>query len=314
MSTVDIFHDSGLPAELRDAFGAAFRRFSGSPHVTGIDIGPKWVGGVESDAEEELFVRVHVRSKRPAGELDPDELIPAEVAGITTDVVEAVWVRDGGGWYDFDPDRAALRETLQPGISLANRSGTYGTLGLFVTDTKTEAICILSADHVLAPLEGDGRDVVQPGPWDLPYEERNVVGRLWRRQPYHGVSIARLDAPRPFARELFDTDILVSGTRMPRIGDVLEKSGRTTGVTRARVDGFGSYAACFPAILLVPEDDGGDIEISAEGDSGAVWYDPDTREAVAVQCIGEDPQAPNLEWAAAAVLEPIARKLGVEVR
>lgn len=310
MAPRDVFYGTGLPPELREAFRVAHLRFGGSPFVTGIDMGTRYAGGEVTD---DMAIRIHVRGKRPVEALKPEELVPPEIAGVPTDVVEAAWIRDGGGWYDFDPERASLRETLQPGISIANRDGTYGTLGLFVTDIASGATCILSADHVLAPPQGDGAQVVQPGPWDLAFEERNVIGRLWRRQPYHGVSIARLDAPRPFARELFGTDIVLSGTHVPRPGDILEKSGRTTGVTRARVDGFGSYAACFPAILLVPEDGAGDLEISAEGDSGAVWYDPGTRKAVAIQCIGEDPQAPSLEWAAAALIAPIASKLGVRL-
>ncbi|MFL5542861.1 MAG: hypothetical protein ACJ8J0_28025 [Longimicrobiaceae bacterium] len=55
------------------------------PGVHGVSVGPRQGVGGEPG---ELAIRVHVRARRPAAELPPEQVIPPRIDGIATDVVE----------------------------------------------------------------------------------------------------------------------------------------------------------------------------------------------------------------------------------
>jgi hypothetical protein len=59
------------------------QRLLANPNVVAVGIGPKIVAG---EATGEPAIRVFVRRKLPADQVPPDELIPAEIDGVTTDV------------------------------------------------------------------------------------------------------------------------------------------------------------------------------------------------------------------------------------
>ena len=59
------------------------QRLLANPNVVAVGIGPKIVAG---EATGEPAIRVFVRRKLPANQVPPDELIPAEIDGVTTDV------------------------------------------------------------------------------------------------------------------------------------------------------------------------------------------------------------------------------------
>ena len=56
------------------------------PGVTGVDVGRKIVGGRKTDT---LAIRVYVEKKRDVPKI---ELIPSEIEGIPTDVIERKFV------------------------------------------------------------------------------------------------------------------------------------------------------------------------------------------------------------------------------
>ena len=63
----------------------AAARLMALPSVTGVGIGGRMRGGQPTG---ELVLKVYVKRKLPANEVDPAELVPAEIEGIPTDVSE----------------------------------------------------------------------------------------------------------------------------------------------------------------------------------------------------------------------------------
>ena len=94
---------------------------------------------------------------------------------------------------------------------------------------------------------------------------------------------------------------------VPALNDVLEKSGRTTGITRGRVQGIGTFNNVFPAIHLRPLLGGMGTVISDRGDSGAVWYSTISGAAVGLHVAGDNSGANP--FAIAAVLTEVVRGL-----
>ena len=102
---------------------------------------------------------------------------------------------------------------------------------------------------------------------------------------------------------------------MPQIGDILEKSGRTTGITHAKVQGVGhTYDGVGEAFYLVPvKKNIHNIEVSWKGDSGAIWYDPNTMEVVGLHVKGEKNPNPFNEYAVASCLTAVMEELDVSL-
>ena len=57
------------------------------PGVTGVDVGYKEVGGNKTDI---LAIRVYVQIKRK--EVPPEEMIPEQIQGVPTDVIQRTFV------------------------------------------------------------------------------------------------------------------------------------------------------------------------------------------------------------------------------
>ena len=180
-----------------------------------------------------------------------------------------------------------MRPVLQPGLSISNatQENSCGTLGLFVCDVERRLL-LLTARHVL--FGSSNRDVFQPGLGDGGSTPRHVARVIKNSFKYDAV----LAAVRPnmdCSIEQFESGLVVEHFRAPLIGDELEKSGRTTGITRARVvDLAPTSPADIPKQAFRLEPLPGEIEpISSGGDSGAIWYDPVTKTGVGLHHGGE---------------------------
>jgi len=109
---------------------------------------------------------VSVKQKMPASALSEQELIPQQIGGVPTDVVETGIIR---ALYPIAAN--AMPQTgryrpAQPGISIGHYKVTAGTLGLLVQ--RGDTIYILSNNHVLANINDAraGDPILQPGPMD----------------------------------------------------------------------------------------------------------------------------------------------------
>jgi len=318
--------------KVRRAFEKAIKAFGQRPNVTGIDIGYKYDGGVRT---EQVAVRVHVREKIPLAALEAAEVFPKEIDGVPIDVIEGIYTPGGaapepaGGAEPALEDlsfRRQRRDPIQPGISISNATGTAGTLGTIVYDRVTGGDCILSNWHVLAGsiFAQPGDAILQPGRFDGGRQDRDTVARLERMHLGRrgDAAIALLNGQRNVLRVLRDTEVIVTETRRAQLGDGVAKSGRTTGVTRGVVDGFGLYNLPYSVgqrqiegFLIRPEDRDNplDQEISAGGDSGSLWYDPASGAGLGLHMAGETQAGPANEYALACHLDAVLDELGVSL-
>lgn len=128
------------------------------PNVVGVGVGYKTTGKRETD---ELCVIVMVQQKLPPAGLPLEAIIPQEVAGVRTDVIQVGFVRA----LDVPTDRW---RPAPGGVSLGHYQITAGTLGGVVYDRQTGERLILSNNHVLANSNNArrGDPILQPGPTD----------------------------------------------------------------------------------------------------------------------------------------------------
>lgn len=194
--------------------------------------------------------------------------------------------------------------TIQPGISISSKYSTNGTLGLIVYDKINDYHpCILSNWHVLAKRSiiprlsfSIGSPVYQPGKnISNGIKAENIIARLSRYDRLTDSAIARLLVD-DLNLEQFETNITINSVRIPKKGDIVEKSGARTGVTKGHiVDTLGSYVKIKPIDIQNPDN----IEISKGGDSGSIWYDPVTKEGLVLHSHGEpdDNSNPQAEYA-----------------
>lgn len=265
--------------ELKDVLLRYRKKLLTFDNVVGIGRGFKEVGGEWSYLEA---IQVLVEQKLPKSELRRSAIIPEEIAGFPTDVIEIGHVHALG-------TRTDRLRPASPGVSIGHYLISAGTFGAVVYDLATGQPLILSNNHILANGSATGQQraqkgdpILQPGPYDGGTVENDLIGHLERYVPlqmgasdtssllsqllinkFGGVfhALQRL-IPRgnsfsgrkglpggenvidcavavPVNDRLIDERILsigrVRGVRNPEVGDLLMKSGRTTGITRGRV-------------------------------------------------------------------------------
>src|SRR6267143_1836878 len=271
-----------MPFDVRAAKVAHEAAIFGRANVVGVAVGNKMIHG--QDTNERCIV-VFVERKRPEEELRHHDVVPKEIDGVLTDVVET-------GRF------------------------TAGTLGVLVRRQGRPAI--LSNNHVLANENTGqiGDPILQPGPVDggrlqdaiarltdfvpIRFNQRSVgpIARFLERAvapllQVFGLSSKRLPSGQAnivdaAVAELIDpslvsSDILdigrVSGTTDATIGLVVRKSGRTTALTEGHVtavdavievDYGGGKTAIFRGQIV------SDI-LSKGGDSGSLVVDDRSR-------------------------------------
>ncbi len=305
-----------LSEELRKAYALAVASLGARPEVTGVDIGYKYR---DKERQPDLVLRVHVNRKKPQDSLQQSERIPKLIAGIPTDVIEGRYRKQSNGAAPLPWER---HDVVRPGISAGNPTAETGTIGLIVTDDDTGALCLLSAGHVFAGLWGADHDpITQPARLDFGVAPADSVAELYRWHaagPWGDAAIARLNNRRRCALEQATSGVTITAIDTPAIGQILEKAARTTKVTRGCVEGMGTYyypdaPGGVSGFMLgtVGVDDPNSQDLSAPGDSGAVWYDPDTRTGIGLHVAGEAQQAN--EFAIACYLTRVMTTLRVSL-
>ena len=243
----------------------------GKPNVVGVGVGYKVVGGEKTEIP---CVMVFVRRKVAAESLSADQMVPAQVEGVATDVIES------GTIYAHQSNTEKFRPA-PGGVSIGHYQITAGTLGVVVRDNGTGERLILSNNHVLANSNdaNPGDAIIQPGGADGGTVQDDQIGTLLRFQPiaFEGTSeppgcgaavnyaafgnfIARtlgadhrVNAYRPqqavnlvdaaVARPLNGADVMdeilevgaISGVAEALPGMPIRKSGRTTALTTGEI-------------------------------------------------------------------------------
>jgi len=272
--------------ELQEAYEQALAKYGARAEVTAIDIGYQYDQGKRT---ETMSVRIHVSEKKDESVLEAAAIFPRQIGNVPVDVIEATYRvqrQRPGAKLESLFERQSRRDPMQPGISVAHTDVTAGTFGNLVYDRADGAPCILSNWHVLAGNNGlPGDPILQPGKADGGRLPEDRVGELNRSVlgADGDAAIARLDGTRGISDVQYETGVKVTSARMPRIGEIVSKSGRTTAVTSGRVDGMGRYFLPYGApqgtvgvdgFKIVPVKDGNpdNEELSMGGDSGACWH------------------------------------------
>jgi hypothetical protein len=295
------------------------------PNVIGVGTGYKIASG--KDTAEPCVIAM-VNQKMPKAALAEAALVPRELDGVVTDVIEI-------GYPRAQVDRLAKARPAPGGVSIGHYLITAGTLGCVVTATDTNQRLILSNNHVLANLNNCkiGDAILQPGPTDGGTVQNDVIATLERYVPLNfgtqpaqcniaqGVAdllngIAKvfgsshilspsvqnvkavnyLDAAaaRPTDDALVSDEILeigvVSGTKPVTFGMTVRKSGRTTGLTTGTVK-------VMNATITIDyhggnsarfEDQVVTSSMSTYGDSGSLIVAGDSLHAVGLLFAGSD--------------------------
>ncbi|MDX1612914.1 MAG: hypothetical protein R3300_01315 [Candidatus Promineifilaceae bacterium] len=147
----------------------------GKPNVVGVGVGYKIVGGQTTD---QPAILVFVQRKVAAENLTAEEMVPAEVEGVTTDVIES------GPIYA----QQARTDKFRPapgGVSIGHFQVTAGTLGVMVRDKSSGERLILSNNHVLANSNDAavGDAIIQPGSADGGRVAADLIATLLRYEP-----------------------------------------------------------------------------------------------------------------------------------
>ena len=149
--------------------------------VVGVAVGYK---NFKEESTDELAVTILVEQKKPIEALSPEDLIPRDLNGVRTDVVEV------GRLVAFDNPRDRFRPTIPGGVSIGHYKVTAGTIGAMVFDRDTGEPLILSNNHVLANSNDAqiGDVILQPGPTDHGARPDDSVAQLYRFEKlyYHG--------------------------------------------------------------------------------------------------------------------------------
>jgi hypothetical protein len=239
-------------------------------NVVGVGIGFSEVAHRKTD---EVSILVLVRQKLALTALPRNAVVPKEMNGVRTDVIQVGEIRA----------RQAPTDRWRPapgGVSIGHYRITAGTFGGVVTDRASGARLILSNNHVLANSNdaSPGDAIIQPGAADGGSASSDVIARLERfcpidfnlAPPTCGVAnmvvllgnlaaslagsshrllayqtqpraVNQVDAAvaRPLDDSLIRNDILeigeVTGTTPPALGMQVQKSGRTTGHTTGEI-------------------------------------------------------------------------------
>jgi hypothetical protein len=114
----------------------AAARLLALPGVTAVGLGSKEVG---DEPTGELAIKIFVKVKRPPSEVPSEELIPPEIEGIPTDVIESGEIHDVAdppGVFDIPADTDSTRmRPLEGGRRIAREGDEGGgTMGFFVWD------------------------------------------------------------------------------------------------------------------------------------------------------------------------------------
>ncbi|UJP40606.1 S1 family peptidase [Cellulomonas palmilytica] len=219
------------------------KKYLAQPGVTGIDVGYKVVGGVQTD---QVAIRVHVEEKKKS--VPKGQQVPAQIDGVVTDVLERR--------YELQVTRAPLDvsaladtthyATLEGGISMgpSRAIGGYvfaGTLGAIVTDEASGQKAAVTNFHVACVDDGwsVGDRQVQPSRVDTgvpPGDEFGAILRAVLSSHVDG-AVVSIDAGRTTAQTIVDIGT-VNGTKPAALGMEVRKRGRTTGLTYGSVDGL----------------------------------------------------------------------------
>ena len=282
-------------------------------------------------------------------EVDGEEKTWVTVNEIPIDVVEAQYLPsdeirtlrprpNNGHFFNDDQLKRLTQRSVSPlvgGLSVGNGQGPAGTLGAVVWDRTDGTPCLLSNWHVLAGSVRAtvGQPCFQPAIFDGGQEASDAVATLkrWIFDQDGDAALAEILPGHDYcAGEILGLRFPVMECIEPKLGMEVRKWGRTTGFTRGFVDGIdfsgtldygdAGIQSFENQIHIAPRCRG--TQVSAPGDSGAVWVHSSTNEhtdvehyyAVALHFAGDVPGSASGEYAIASSIQELSKRLQFGVR
>lgn len=226
-------------------------------NVVGVGVGNKIKDGEDTG---EPSLTIFVTQKLGADMMGVNDLIPKTVGKFKTDIVETGEIFAGvnsteelldSGADDEEVGIESLKPRVRPaqgGYSVGHYKITAGTLATAVTDSRPypgvpRKYYILSNNHVLANSNNSriGDPILQPGPYDGGRYPRDLIARLSRyvtirfNGPSNYVDAAIAEGEfHDLNREIYWVGY-VKGVRAVRVGELVQKTGRTTSYTTGKV-------------------------------------------------------------------------------
>ena len=141
--------------------------------VVGVAIGYR---NYKEQVTDQLAMTVLVEQKKPVEALNEDDLVPSDVNGARTDVIEI------GRLEAHASPRDRFRPNIPAGVSIGHYMVSAGTLGGVVFDRHTGEPLLISNNHVLANSNAGeiGDAILQPAPTDHGVRPDDVVAKLHR--------------------------------------------------------------------------------------------------------------------------------------
>lgn len=207
-------------------------------NVVAVGLGKKWAEGQETNDDALL---VFVSNKEDPTRLNKKHMVPKKISGMCTDVVGRTGMIQA-------LELTGRYRPVMGGASCGHIKVTAGTMGCWFKDKDGDVVG-LSNNHVLAwenlakdmSQKGGGHLVVQPGVYDDPNWRSNKIGqlkaykRLSKKGNFEDSAVALPNDLNLVESEIFHIGQPVGWNDAPKIGDVLQKSGRTTGYTQGKI-------------------------------------------------------------------------------
>lgn len=242
--------------------------------VTYIDYGYKIINGNMNT--DRLAIRVHVIKKREKSELHSEEIIPKEIHGIETDVIENVWVRNS----------IILQQrfiNLQGGVQIINpKLQIAGTLGCVLFENGTGNLLGLTAAHNLTNgnVGTQGDRIYQPNLDTL--NVNDFIGLSHSiSKPLDAATILLNNSRNIIPKAITNgsNNFMLQGVSSPQMGMIVFKIGCATDQTTGVIDGVGPDEKFTISTINDPV-------LSDFGDSGAIWVDTQTGHGVGLHIEG----------------------------
>lgn len=178
------------------------RRLLRIPGVHAVGIGAKVVGGRQTD---EAALTIFVVHKKPLDQLAAEHVIPAEIDGIKTDVIEMPRVK-----FLALPDDDKERPLLAGTKMTVNNTNYFGSIGCYARDAKGRALG-LTCHHVVARHFTGTATLLTVVPPHPPLTPPNPYSATFSGQDTAGTTIA-VQLESASANKDWATYITTSGT------------------------------------------------------------------------------------------------------
>ena len=186
---------------------------------------------------------------------------------------------------------------------------------------RTQGLVVGAAADVVR-----GEDIAQPGPESSDATPKAVAKLKRWTNLAHGLdaAIAQLNTGVEWRNVPLFLPAAIAGIAAPQLSQHLVKCGISSKLTHAVVDGihgsyrmdysdFGDTVRFMDGIHLSADPEHVDEDISLEGDSGSMWIDPATNQAVALHFAGEDGAGPTADYALAHPISAVFAALAIGI-